>query len=101
MAQSASQAITGNNSFDDSKIRISSEEGLSELPFGINTVIVKSNIVIQTGPSSQVVIKFGSYLVLSYHCDDDHQNKLFYYLGFDRIYWIQNYQGEITAKQLV
>ena len=40
MAQSASQAITGNNSFQQS-IYVSSSDDLINLPVGINAVTIK------------------------------------------------------------
>lgn len=101
MAQSARQAITGRNSFDDKRYRPSSVDDLTNLPYGINTVVLNKNIPVQTGPSTIVTISNGSYLVFCYHADDSHQNTMCLYLGQVGIYWIQNYQGDITAKQLV
>lgn len=73
MAQNASQAITGRNSFDDNRYRPSSVDDLTNLPFGINIVVLNKNISVQTGPSTTVTISNGSYLVFCYHADDSDQ----------------------------
>lgn len=103
MAFNQSQAVTGNNSFDDNGIRVNSSEQLTNLPLGILTVVVSKDIELyKYGTAGEpLFIKSGSYLVFCYHCDNQHQNKMFYYLGYNKIYWIEDYQGDIAALQLV
>lgn len=55
MAQSASQAITGNNSFQQS-IYVSSSDDLINLPVGINAVTINKNISTWKILSLQVTI---------------------------------------------
>lgn len=55
MAQSASQAITGNNSFQQS-IYVSSSDDLINLPVGINALTINKNISTWKILSLQVTI---------------------------------------------
>lgn len=55
MAQSASQAITGKNSFQQS-IYVSSSDDLINLPVGINAVTINKNISTWKILSLQVTI---------------------------------------------
>lgn len=58
MAQSASQAITGNNSFQQS-IYVSSSDDLINLPVGINAVTINKNI-----STLEDTVTAGNYLVI-------------------------------------
>lgn len=58
MAQSASQAITGNNSFQQS-IYVSSSDDLINLPVGINAVTINKSI-----STLEDTVIAGNYLVI-------------------------------------
>lgn len=58
MAQSASQAITGNNSFQQ-LIYVSSSDDLINLPVGINAVTINKNI-----STMEDTVTAGNYLVI-------------------------------------
>lgn len=58
MAQSASQAITGNNSFQQS-ITVSSSQGIINLPIGINAITISVSI-----STLEDTISAGNYLAI-------------------------------------
>lgn len=62
MAKNSSQAITGNNTFNQGFYLINEEKDFSSLPLGINICATKDSIKIISLSADYIIVPAGTYL---------------------------------------
>lgn len=76
MAQSASQAITGNNTFNQGFYLINEEKDFESLPLGINICVTKDSIKIFNLNADYITVPVGTYLTFVTNGTEEMSNGL-------------------------